>query len=105
MNTDFKMKHAKMLLTYQTYLLYNIKVKLESADAYKAINYFLEKIRRANQKISNKFFQHVEAHVDADWLGYYNEFTKLYIDMGFRMRKLDTTLNDNLTEYDTTKSK
>ena len=48
--SDFNTLHAKMLLKYQTYLLYDLRIKLESADAYAAINYFLE---RVTGKISN----------------------------------------------------
>ena len=95
------MKHAKMLLMYQVYLLYNFKFKLESAEAFKAVNYFLKRIKRTKQKISNKFFVKVEAHVDRDWLDYYNEFAKLYLEMGFKIRKFETLINENLLENDT----
>ena len=63
---DFSMKHAKMLLMYQTYLLYNIEIQLKSANAYKAINYFLKRIKRAKQKISDQFFEHIKSDIDID---------------------------------------
>ena len=49
------MKIAKTLLMYQTYLLYDVEVTLQSGEAYKAINYFL---KRTKGKISDKFFDH-----------------------------------------------
>ena len=41
---DFEAKHAEMLLKYQTYLLYDVEILLQSADAFDAINYFLDKV-------------------------------------------------------------
>ena len=95
------MKHAKMLLMYQTYLLYNIQIKLKSAKSFTAINYFFNRIKRTKQKISDKIFQKVEADVDIGWLDSYNKFIKSYLNMGFGREKLNTELNESITEHDT----
>ena len=50
---DFEMKHAKMLLKYQTYLLYDVEIILKSTKAYTAINYFFAKVKG---NIPYKFF-------------------------------------------------
>ena len=92
------MKHAKMLLLYKTYLLYNIEVDLGSIEAFRAINNFLKQIKTAKQKISDKFFRKVGASVDIDWLDEFNEFSKQYLEMGFPINIFQTTLNQNLTE-------
>ena len=90
------MKHAKMLLNYQTYLLYNIDVNLRSQDSFKAINYFL---KRVEGRISSNFFNGVNASISLKWLDYYNEFAKRYIDMGFNTEYLYTTVCEDLSKY------
>ena len=81
------MKHAEMLLKYQTYLLYKVMIKLESADTFKAIIYFLENIKG---RISHKFFESVEAIFDKNCIDLYNKFAKLYLEKGFKVRNLGT---------------
>ena len=83
---DFSMNHAEMLLKYQTYLLYNVSIKLESSDAFKAINYFLKTVEGA---ISYQFFWTVEAYAGKSWIDLYNEFVKLYLEKGFKYEKLN----------------
>ena len=94
--TDFEMKHAKMLLNYQTYLLYNVNVCLDSADSYKAVNYFLKRVKG---RIPKNFFDKVDASISLQWLGYYNEFVKRYIDMGFNAEKISTLVYSDLSNY------
>ena len=96
-NNNFAIKHAETLLMYQSYLLYDIQIKLESAEAYKAINSFIKSVKN---KISHKFFRMVEAHVDIDWLDHYNQFVKLYLNKDFKANKIDIILNDSISEYD-----
>ena len=84
---DFETKHAEMLLKYQTYLLYDVEIFLQSADAFDSINYFLDKV---TGKMSHKFFRQVFAHFSKDWIDPYNKFMKHYLDKGFKIEKLDT---------------
>ena len=100
MKDDFKIRHAKMLLKRQTYLSYNIEIKLKSAEAYEAIIYFLKRIKIFDQKISDQFFRKVEADVDIGWLDSYNKFIKSYLNMGFDREELRTELNESITEHD-----
>ena len=100
--TDFQMKHAKMLLNYQTYLLYDIRVSLKSADSYKAVNYFLKRVKG---RISCKFFSVVNANISRKWLDYYNEFIRRYIDMGFNTNNICTTVCSDISDYKSAKSK
>ena len=93
---DFDLKHAKTLLSYQTYLLYDIRIELKSQKAYKAINYFLEK---AKGNISDKFFRVIYADVDISWLEEYNKFCKLYFQSCFETNYIKMKLNQNVTEY------
>ena len=90
---DFSMKHAKMLLSYQTYLLYDVQVNLRSSNAYKSINYFLKRI---DGRISHKFFRKVEAHADLEWIEFYKDFMKRYIEMSFKITKIHITLRHNV---------
>ena len=93
---DFEMKHAKMLLNYETYLLYNVDINVKSSKAFKAINYFLKRIKG---RISRFFFSNVETDVSLDWLNYYNDFVKLYMKMGFRLENIDLTLDQKLSRH------
>ena len=90
------MKHAKMLLNYQTYLIYNINVNLKTADSFKAINYFLKRVKG---RISPNFFDEVNATISLKWLDYYNEFIKKFISMGFNTRSVNTTVCSDLSNY------
>ena len=89
-----------MLLYHQTYLLYAIQIKLKSAKAYEAIKYFMNTVIIPNKKISDKFLIDIEADVDAGWLDDYNQFFRLYLDMGFKIDKIETALLKNLTKND-----
>ena len=84
---DFQMKHAITLLKYQTYLLYDVEIKLQSFGAYIAINYFFDSV---TGKISSKFFRGVEAHISKVWALSYNKFIKHYLQRGFKQEKLNT---------------
>ena len=101
-STDFEMKHAKMLLDYRTYLLYNIDVNLKSADSFKAINYFLKRVKG---KISSNFFNEVNATISLKWLDYYNEFIRRFMNMGFNAEKINTTVCSDLSNYKKSRSK
>ena len=92
---DFEANHAEMLLKYQTYLLYDVEIFLQSADAFDAINYFLDKV---TGKMSHKFFRQVDAHFSKDWIGPYNKFMKHYLDKGLKIEKLDTEIKDEGNE-------
>ena len=81
-----------MLLKYQTYLLYDIKIKLESADAFEAINYFLDKVEG---NIPYKFFRFVTAYISYKWIDLYNKFMKQYLEKGFKIDKISTEIKDN----------
>ena len=96
------MKHAKMLLNYQTYLLYNVDVNLDSENSFKAINYFLKRVKG---RISSNFFNEVNANISLKWLDYYNEFYKRIINMGFSTKKINTTICSDLSNYKSTRSK
>ena len=78
-------------------MLYVLKLNLRSIQEFIAIDYFLKAIKATKQKISKNFFQNVEAHIGINWLDYYNEFAKMYVDMGFKLNRLFTTLNWSLT--------
>ena len=101
-DNDFSMKHTKMLLKYQTYLLYDVKIKLESIGAYYAINWFLENVEGS---ISHKFFRQVEASVSKDWVFLFNDFMKLYFDKGCKINKISTEIQDEIEEEQTTQTK
>ena len=92
-NKDFKTEYAKWLLNYQKYLLYRLCINLQTAEAYKAINYFLEKV---DKRISAKFFQGVNADISIETLNEYNKFFKQYINMGFKESKLYTKVHKDL---------
>ena len=87
LKNDFEMKHAELLLKYQTYLLYDLNIKLESADAFIAINYFLEKL--AGNFLS-KLFRKVKIYIDEIWLDLYNKFITFYLNKGFEIDNLNT---------------
>ena len=86
------MKHAAMLLEYQTYLLYDVKINLNSVQAFKAIYYFLI---RVEGRISHQFFRDVSATVSQKWLKIQNDFIKLYLDKGFKPGKLNIQIKDS----------
>ena len=77
-----------MLFEYKTYLLYDVRIKLESADAYNAINSFLGKV--GGDQISHKFLRKVEAHISDECLNLYNDFIILYRNKKFRENWLIT---------------
>ena len=95
MQNDFDMKHVEMLLKYKTYLLYDLEIKLESAEAFIAINYFLGKL---TGKVPCKLFRTVEAHVSEDWIDSYNEFIKHYLEKGFKRNNIITSIEDSYEE-------
>ena len=87
------MKHAKMLVKYQTYLLYDVRVKLKSLEAFEAINYLLNRVKG---NISHKFFRKVKASIGQEDVKLYNQFIKLYLEKGFKSNKLSIEEKDNL---------
>ena len=95
---DFNMGYANMLIKYDTYLLYDVRLKLKSIDAYKAINHFFDKV--GNDDISSKFFRGINAHVDYKSYEIYNDFVLKYSDLKFKLDRLNP-----LPDYENTKKK
>ena len=48
----------------------------------------------------SNFFRKVKATVGIDWLEEYNEFTKLYFGMNFKMNKISTDYHESLLKQD-----
>jgi hypothetical protein len=86
------MKHAEMLLKYNTYLLLNVEIKLESSEGYKAFSYFLETVG----KLPEGFYNQLICTITLDTIDDYNQAVNLYLEKGGSIEKLIILEKDEL---------
>ena len=91
---DFSMKHAEMLLGYNTYLLFNVKIKLQSSDGYRAFTFFLEKV----SGLPEGFFIELMCTISLNTIEDYNRMVLLYLEKGGKVNTLTLTEEDEVRE-------
>ena len=86
---DFNVEHVEMLVENDSYLFYDVEIRLESAKAFKAINKFLSEVEG---RISRKFFRRVKAVVAMDWIDLYNNFITQCNERHLKTSKIETQM-------------
>ena len=72
---EFNQQIAAMLLKYHTYLLYDLKIILESKSSYESINYFLDSI---DTRVCETFFRGIDAVINSENIEEYNKFIQRF---------------------------
>ena len=89
---DFSMKHAEMLLGYNTYMLFNVEIKLQSSDSYRALTYFMEEVI----ELPEGFYRTLKCNISLSTIYDYNSMVQLYLEKRGKYDALSLIIEDKV---------